>query len=219
MSPVRRSETLERRGIAQSGRPGWQVEASGRVHVGRPSGFFWKVLTGPRAIREFSISTSTPERVSLQLLITPALGWSPIYRFHVRDRGWSPGPRKRSEHFPRRACVVLGPLSRTGHSRLPSGGRPQPAARGVSPPLSALRGAGGSGDRCDVPPRGRRRTCLRPFAARAGRRSAARSTRNRLGDSVGRRLPRSARSDSACRRLYGPGEPRSERQRPLFSSL
>jgi hypothetical protein len=57
----------------------------GRVRVGRSSGFFWKVLTGPGAIRQFSIATSSPERVSVQLLVTPALGWSPAYHFHVQD--------------------------------------------------------------------------------------------------------------------------------------
>ena len=57
----------------------------GRVRVGRSSGFFWKVLTGPGAIRQFSIGTSSPERVSVRLLVTPALGWSPVYHFHVQD--------------------------------------------------------------------------------------------------------------------------------------
>lgn len=57
----------------------------GRARVGRPNGFFWKVLTGPRAIRQFSIGTTSPERVSVQLLVTPALGWSPVYQFHVQD--------------------------------------------------------------------------------------------------------------------------------------
>jgi hypothetical protein len=41
------------------------------------------VLTGPRSIRQLSISTSSPERVTLQVLVTPALGWSPDYTFHV----------------------------------------------------------------------------------------------------------------------------------------
>jgi hypothetical protein len=57
----------------------------GRVRVGRPSGFFWKALTGPRGIRQFSIGTSPLQRVSVQLLVTPALGWSPIYQFQVQD--------------------------------------------------------------------------------------------------------------------------------------
>jgi hypothetical protein len=57
----------------------------GRARVGRPNGFFWKVLTGPRAVRQFSIGTSSPEHLSVQLLVTPALGWSPVYEFHVRD--------------------------------------------------------------------------------------------------------------------------------------
>jgi hypothetical protein len=61
------------------------VETLGRVRVGRSNGFFWKVLTGPRAIRQFSIGNSTAAHVSVQLLVTPALGWSPVYQFHVQD--------------------------------------------------------------------------------------------------------------------------------------
>ena len=57
--------------------------ALGHRTVGRPNGFFWKVLTGPRSISEFSISANTPERTSLRLLLSPALGWSRVYHFHV----------------------------------------------------------------------------------------------------------------------------------------
>jgi hypothetical protein len=56
----------------------------GRLRVGRANGFFWKVVTGPHSIR-FSIDTSSPERITLRLLLSPALGWSSIYRFHVQD--------------------------------------------------------------------------------------------------------------------------------------
>lgn len=55
----------------------------GRLQVGRPNGFFWKVLTGPHSISQFSISASSPEQASLRLLLSPALGWSPVYRFHA----------------------------------------------------------------------------------------------------------------------------------------
>lgn len=57
----------------------------GHAPVGRPNGFFWKVLAGPRSIRQFSIGTSSPEHVTLQLLVTPSLGWSSLYRFHVQN--------------------------------------------------------------------------------------------------------------------------------------
>ena len=55
----------------------------GRRSVGRPNGFFWKVLTGPRSISQFSISADAPERTSLRLLVSPALGWSPVYHFRA----------------------------------------------------------------------------------------------------------------------------------------
>jgi hypothetical protein len=55
----------------------------GSRRVGDTNGFFWKVLTGPRSLSEFSISANTPERTSLRLLVSPALGWSPVYRFRV----------------------------------------------------------------------------------------------------------------------------------------
>ena len=58
-------------------------KALGRVRVGRPDGFFWKVQTGPRSIRQFAISTASPQRVTLQVHVTPALGWSLVYAFHV----------------------------------------------------------------------------------------------------------------------------------------
>jgi hypothetical protein len=62
---------------------GWK--SLGRVRVGRVGGFFWKVLRGPRSIKRFSIATASPERVALQLLVTPSIGWSPVYRFHVAN--------------------------------------------------------------------------------------------------------------------------------------
>ena len=53
--------------------------------VGTREGFFWNVVTGPHALRQFSISNDEPERGTLQLLITPAIGWSPLFRFHIAD--------------------------------------------------------------------------------------------------------------------------------------
>ena len=57
----------------------------GRLRVGRSEGFFWKVVTGPHAVRQLSIDTGSPERVGLQLLLSPALGSSPVYHFHVAN--------------------------------------------------------------------------------------------------------------------------------------
>jgi hypothetical protein len=72
--------------VAAFERAGGSWRPVGRVRVGRPGGFFWKVLTGPRSIRQFSIGTSSPDRVTLQMLVSPALGWSPVYKLHV-ERG------------------------------------------------------------------------------------------------------------------------------------
>jgi hypothetical protein len=71
--------------VTASEKLGGQWRLLGRQRVGRPNGFFWKVVTGPHSVRQLSIDTSSPERVTLQLLISPALGWSPAYRFHVQD--------------------------------------------------------------------------------------------------------------------------------------
>jgi hypothetical protein len=53
----------------------------GRLTVGEPGAFFWKVLTGPRSIRDLSFATRGGERISFRLLITPSIGWSEVYRF------------------------------------------------------------------------------------------------------------------------------------------
>jgi hypothetical protein len=55
------------------------------LRVGAREGFFWNVVTGPHAMRQFSISNDEPERGTLQLLITPSIGWAPLFRFHVED--------------------------------------------------------------------------------------------------------------------------------------
>jgi hypothetical protein len=55
------------------------------LRVGTRDGFFWNVITGPHAMRQFSISNDEPERGTLQLLITPSIGWSPLFRFHVEE--------------------------------------------------------------------------------------------------------------------------------------
>jgi hypothetical protein len=60
---------------------GWR--SLGRLTVGRPNSFFWKVLTGPRSIRDLSFSPRGSEQVSFRLLITPSIGWSKPFRFHV----------------------------------------------------------------------------------------------------------------------------------------
>jgi hypothetical protein len=53
--------------------------------VGTRDGFFWNVITGPHALRQFSISNDSPERGTLRLLVTPSIGWSPLFRFHIES--------------------------------------------------------------------------------------------------------------------------------------
>jgi hypothetical protein len=55
------------------------------LRVGGRDSWFWKVVTGPHAIRNFSVSTDIPERFGLQIRITPSIGWSGLYRFHVQN--------------------------------------------------------------------------------------------------------------------------------------
>ena len=52
--------------------------------VGERNGFFWYVVRGPHSMR-LGIATDVPERVRLQLLVTPSIGWSVVYRFHVEN--------------------------------------------------------------------------------------------------------------------------------------
>ncbi len=53
------------------------------LRVGARDTWFWNVVTGPHSLRNFSLSTDVPERVTLRLLITPSIGWSDPYSFHV----------------------------------------------------------------------------------------------------------------------------------------
>src|SRR5439155_13841359 len=55
-----------------------------RLEVGMPKGWFWNVVTGPHAVREFSLSTDGAEPVTVRLLVSPSLGWSKLYAFHVQ---------------------------------------------------------------------------------------------------------------------------------------
>jgi hypothetical protein len=59
---------------------GWQPR--GRLRLGVRDGFFWHVLTGPHAVRDFTISDDSPDRGSVELLVSPALGWS--QKYHVQ---------------------------------------------------------------------------------------------------------------------------------------
>jgi hypothetical protein len=59
------------------------VELGSALRIGARDGWFWHVVTGPHSVQDFCLSTDVPERVSVRLLITPSLGWSDLYRFHV----------------------------------------------------------------------------------------------------------------------------------------
>jgi hypothetical protein len=60
---------------------GWR--RLGDVRLGARDGFFWDTLTGSHAVRDFTISNSEPRGGSVRLLLSPALGWSPAYHFHI----------------------------------------------------------------------------------------------------------------------------------------
>jgi hypothetical protein len=62
---------------------GWR--SLGDLRLGASNGFFWDTLTGPHAVRDFTISNTEPSGGSIRLLISPALGWSPTYYFHVSN--------------------------------------------------------------------------------------------------------------------------------------
>jgi hypothetical protein len=59
----------------------------GDVRLGARDGFFWDTLTGSHAVRDFTVSNSEPRGGSVRLLMSPALGWSPAYHFHI-SHGW-----------------------------------------------------------------------------------------------------------------------------------
>jgi hypothetical protein len=63
------------------GASGWR--SRGELRLGTRGGYFWKVLEGGHAVRDFTISNDSPARGSVQLLVTPALGWSTTYHFQL----------------------------------------------------------------------------------------------------------------------------------------
>jgi hypothetical protein len=59
------------------------VHLGSPLRIGERNGWFWYVVTGRHSVRDFCLSTDVPERVDIRLLITPSLGWSDLYLFHV----------------------------------------------------------------------------------------------------------------------------------------
>jgi hypothetical protein len=62
---------------------GWQSLGQ-PLTVGDTDAFFWNVVTGPHSLR-LTVATDTPERVKVRLLVTPSIGWSDVYTFHVEN--------------------------------------------------------------------------------------------------------------------------------------
>jgi hypothetical protein len=76
--------------IAAFKRSGGEWSPLGRaLTVGTPSSWFWNVVTRPYGVRRLTLALpggTFPERISLRLLISPAIGPSATYRFVV-DQG------------------------------------------------------------------------------------------------------------------------------------
>jgi hypothetical protein len=66
-------------------RNGAWAQLGSALRIGARDGWFWYVVTSPHTVKDFCVSTDVPERVSIRLLITPSIGWSALYRFHVDD--------------------------------------------------------------------------------------------------------------------------------------
>jgi hypothetical protein len=75
--------------IAAYARSGGEWERLGTaITVGRPSAWFWNVVTRPYGVRRLALSRpggEFPERVALRLLISPSIGPSATFRFHTED--------------------------------------------------------------------------------------------------------------------------------------
>ncbi|MFF8813143.1 hypothetical protein [Streptomyces pactum] len=61
----------------------WKLQDT--EQVGKKDSWFWFPLTGSGAVCEFSTASRPPQRIKVQLLITPSIGCSPVHRFQVRD--------------------------------------------------------------------------------------------------------------------------------------
>jgi hypothetical protein len=59
------------------------VQLGSALRIGAREGWFWYVVTGPHSVRDFCVNTDVPESISIRLLVTPSIGWSDLYRFHV----------------------------------------------------------------------------------------------------------------------------------------
>jgi hypothetical protein len=55
------------------------------MHLGAKGSYFWDTVTGPHAIKDFSITNSDPRGGSVRVLVSPALGFSPTYHFQLHN--------------------------------------------------------------------------------------------------------------------------------------
>jgi hypothetical protein len=62
-----------------------QWKLIGRHTVGQRNAWFWNVLTGPGAICRFSTSNLPPDRMRVRLLVSPSIGCSATYKFHIAN--------------------------------------------------------------------------------------------------------------------------------------
>lgn len=62
----------------------WQRQDSHLID--KPDSWFWYPLTGEHAVGQFTASDSGNHPISVQLLRTPATGYSQVFHFHV-DNG------------------------------------------------------------------------------------------------------------------------------------
>jgi hypothetical protein len=75
--------------VAADARSGGEWDRLGApITVGRPSAWFWNVVTRPYGVRRLALSRpggEFPERVALRLLISASIGPSATLRFHTED--------------------------------------------------------------------------------------------------------------------------------------
>jgi hypothetical protein len=63
----------------------------GRHTVGQRNAWFWNVLTGPGAICRFSTSNVPPDPMRVRLLVSPSIGCSATYKFHLANGALAAG--------------------------------------------------------------------------------------------------------------------------------
>jgi hypothetical protein len=57
----------------------------GQRVVGRAGGWFWHVLTGPYSVCAFNLSETPTLQIDVGLAVTPSIGCSPTYRYHLQN--------------------------------------------------------------------------------------------------------------------------------------